>query len=116
MGVKYNIKGDVGIIAEDGNVSNNIITQKESTKSEAGFEPLLKELLDLKAEIIKISNKKEKAIAVSRITEAEAAAKEGNKEKVIKALKGIGKWTGSVATSISAKLAAEAISNIIKIP
>jgi hypothetical protein len=53
--------------------------------------------------------------ALGDISKAEKGAKEGNREKVHAALKGVGNWTLNLANNIGTKLAADAIKNSINI-
>ena len=108
----YNIKNSSGVFIKSENINlsnveivNNLNDEKMAT--------LAIELSLLRMEMKKFTTTPEQDIEIATIANAEIAAKQEDKQKLISILKNAGKWTLDVATKIGVSLATEVLKKSI---
>lgn len=115
---KYKITGGQQASVGDGARAENFV-QQQTVGTQVEIPDLLalsQELSRLRSEAQKRANTPEELRATAELAEAEAAAKAGDKSKVIEKLKLTGKWMLGVAKDIGTSVAAKVIAHSLGLP
>jgi hypothetical protein len=110
-----NISGQVGAIGTANNLTGATLSQAASLQ-QVDLGALATELGQLRSELRKSAAEVEHEFSVANVAAAEAAAKKGDAEGVVKYLKAAGKWALDTATKIGTQVAVKAIENALKGP
>ena len=116
LSMKQEIK-QAGVVLNPGAQARNFEVDQTFNEASQGvdLETLAFGLVALREALQKEPDAPEKSTAITAVTDAEAEAKNGNREKTLEFLAKAGKWSLEVATKIGGEVAAAAIKTAIGI-
>lgn len=111
---QYNISGgQQGAVGHAASAQNNVFNQLAQTIDDKSLSDLAEELKKLRNAMKPRAGEADQDVAVGAITEAEAAARSGNKSKVVELLAKAGKWTLGIAKEIGVPIATKLLESAV---